>query len=520
MTESAEPLVLAVDLGSQSVRAALFDARGRMLQLHRVRLEPGQEPQPGWLEQDPEYFWNTLCRATRAVLASADSGRLKAVAVSCQRGTVINLDARGRPLRPAINWLDRRTLAGPLTPLPLHWRLAFAAAGESSTVDYLRRQCEINWVRRHQPEVWQATHKFLFLSGYIHFRLTGAYADSAAAQVGYVPFDARRHAWASPRNWKWHAVQVESRMLPELVQAGEVLGQVQDRAAEDSGIPAGTPIVATGTDKACEALAAGCLDEDTGCLSLGTQASVLLNAQRYFEPVRLIPAFPAAIPGWYSPEVSVMRGFWMVTWFKEQFAALEQMQAERDGFDAEQLLDDLVGAVPPGSLGLMLQPFWGGGLRYPGVSARGAVVGFGDVHHKGHFYRAILEGLAYALREGRERMERRGGLRLTGLRAVGGGARSATAVQICADVMDAPVWRMECAEATALGAAISAATGAGLHRDTRAAAASMVRTSDRFEPDSSHRDLYDRLYRRVYLRLYPKLRSLYRELRDITGYPR
>ena len=151
MNDSTEPLVLAVDLGSQSVRAALFDPGGRMLALHRVRLDPGQEPQPGWLEQDPEYFWNSLCRVTRSVTREIDHGRLAAVALSCQRGTVINLDKQGRPLRPAINWLDRRTVEGRLPPMPAHWRLAFAVAGESSTVEYLRRHfVEVQYVEGPQ----------------------------------------------------------------------------------------------------------------------------------------------------------------------------------------------------------------------------------------------------------------------------------------------------------------------------------------------------------------------------------
>ncbi len=173
----------------------------------------------------------------------------------------------------------------------------------------------------------------------------------------------------------------------------------------------------------------------------------------------------------------------------------------------------------PGSLGLTLQPYWSPGLRVPGPEAKGAIIGFGDVHTRAHVYRAILEGLAYALREGMERTEKRTGVKVTELRVAGGGAQSDRAVQLAADVFGLPAARPHTHEASGLGAAIDAAVGLGIHPDFPAAVREMTRVASVREPDAANHALYDELYARVYRRMYGRLRPLYEEIRRITGYP-
>jgi sugar (pentulose or hexulose) kinase len=167
----------------------------------------------------------------------------------------------------------------------------------------------------------------------------------------------------------------------------------------------------------------------------------------------------------------------------------------------------------------MLQPYWSPGLRLPGLEAKGGIVGFGDVHTRAHFYRAIIEGLGYALREGKDRIEQRGGVRITRLRISGGGSQSATVAQLTADLFGLPVERPHVFETSGLGAAIDAAVGIGLHRDFPTAVAAMTRLRDRFQPEPQAQRTYDALYRRVYAKMYKRLRPLYEELRRITGYP-
>lgn len=513
-------LLLAIDHGTQSVRALLFDARGTLVAKHRVEIEPYVSPQPGWAELDPEYSWRSVCAACQGLWreAGADSTSVAAVALTTQRATMVNVDAAGRPLRPAILWLDQRTTDG-LEPVAGLWGLAFRAVRMSETVAYFQGEAESNWIRTQQPEVWRATHKFLLLSGFLTHRLVNRFVDSVGCQVGYLPFDYRHHRWAGPRDWKWGALGIEPDMLSELVPVGEVLGEITTEAAMATGVPAGTPMVAAAADKACEVLGSGCVEPDLACLSYGTTATINTTHRRYIEPMPFLPAYPAAAPGAWTLEVQIFRGYWMVSWFKREFGHREQHLAEERGVEPEVLFDELVEAVPPGSMGLVLQPYWSPGVRVPGPEAKGAIIGFGDVHTRAHIYRAILEGLAYALREGGERTQRRAGVALREIRVAGGGSQSDVAMQITADIFGLPASRPHVYEASGLGAAIDAAVGVGFHVDIQTAVSEMTRVGRTFAPDPQRQRLYDALYRQVYRQMYRKLRPLYERIRSITGYP-
>jgi sugar (pentulose or hexulose) kinase len=205
----------------------------------------------------------------------------------------------------------------------------------------------------------------------------------------------------------------------------------------------------------------------------------------------------------------------MVNWFKNEFGLREQRIADERGVEPETLFDELVDSVPAGSQGLVLQPYWSPGLRSPGPEARGAIIGFGDVHTRAHIYRAILEGLAYALREGAERTAQRSGVRPTELRVAGGGSQSRAAMQLTADIFGLPAARPHIYEASGLGAAIDAAVGAGLHPDFPAAVKAMTRIRDQFDPDVKTHEVYDELYRKVYLKMYDRLKPLYQAMRGI-----
>jgi sugar (pentulose or hexulose) kinase len=514
------PCVLAIDNGTQSVRALIFDLDGQLLASSKVPLEAYFSRQPGWAEQEPEYYWASLCEACRALWEAGEiaPARIRAVALTTQRATVVNLDREGKPLRPAIVWLDQRRVEK-LAPMGGAFEKLMRLAGQGATLDYVRSQAECNWIAQEQPGIWQATHKYLLLSGYHTYRLTGRFVDSVAAQVGYIPFDTRRFAWARDGDWRWRALPVRREQLPELVPPGRVLGHISEQAARATGIPAGLPLISAGADKACELLGSGCLGPGIGGLSYGTTATFNTNNTRYVEAIPLIPPYPAAIPGSFDTEIMVQRGYWMVDWFRREFGQREELAARSRGIAPEQLFDELLQQVPAGSMGLTLQPYWSPGLRRPGPEAKGAIIGFGDVHTRAHVYRAIIEGLAYALREGRERIERRNGLRIETLRVSGGGSQSDQAMQITADVFGMPAERPHTYETSGLGAAINAAVGVGLHPDHATAIRRMTHPGRVFRPDETNRRLYDRLYREVYSRMYARLGPLYRAIRRITGYP-
>ncbi len=512
---SAENL-LAIDNGTQSVRAILFDPRGNLLAKCQVPFEPYYSTGPGLAEQDPMVFWNALCQACQGLWQQpgVDKSSIAAVALTTQRSTMIPVDEKGEALRPAISWLDQRRTRG-LPAIKGIWGFLFKLAGAAETAAYLQAEAEAAWIRIHEPDVWNNQHKYLMLSGYLTYKLVGKFVDSLACQVGYLPFDYKSHTWSKKGDWKWQVAPLRLDQLPELVRPTAPLGEITAQACAATGIPAGLPLIAAAADKACEVIGSGCLEPHIASLSYGTTATINTTHKRYIEVIPLIPPYPAAVPDHYTLEIQIFRGFWMVSWFKQEFGLHERQIAEKMDTVPEKLFDELVNAVPAGSQGLVLQPYWSPGLRFPGPEARGAVIGFNDVHTRAHLYRSILEGLAYGLREGAERTIQRCGVPIQELRVSGGGSQSQAAMQITADIFGLPAYRPHTYETSGLGAAIDAAVGIGIHPDFSSAVAQMTRVSDLFEPDMSVHTRYDELYRQVYLKMYKRLKPLYDALREI-----
>ena len=512
--------VIAIDAGTQSIRAATIDMGGNIVDIVKTPIEPYYSEHPGWAEQDPEYYWKNLCITCKKLMKqlSFHKEAVKGVTLTTLRQTMVNVDREGRPLRPAMVWLDQRKAQVEKWP-PLHISLGLRVPGILDPVLYVIRECEANWIRQNQPEIWEKTHKFLLLSGFFTYRLTGEFADSSGNTIGYFPFDYKKHEWARDSDMKWKMFPIDRSKLFSLVRPSELLGYITPAASRATGLPKGLPMIAAAADKSCEVLGSGCLTPDIGCLSYGTTATIETTNSKYVEVVPFFPPFPSAVPGAYNTEVMIYRGFWMVSWFLREFGLREEQLSKKTNIAPEALFDDLVRDIPPGSMGLTLQPFWSPGVKIPGPEAKGAIIGFGDVHTRAHIYRAILEGLAYALKEGTLRTQKRNGVKVEKLRVSGGGSQSTVAMQLTADIFDLPAERPHTYETSALGAAIDAAVGLGLYPDFASAVKEMTRIRDVFEPIPENRDIYGELFEKIYLRMYNKLKPLYDDIRDITGYP-
>jgi sugar (pentulose or hexulose) kinase len=378
--------------------------------------------------------------------------------------------------------------------------------------------CRSNWIQQNQPEIWDKTYKFLFLSGYLSCKITGEFRDSAGNVIGTIPFDVKKFGWAGRRDLKWKLFPIEKEKLPELVKPTELLGHVTDQAEKETGIPKGLPVIAASNDKACDVIGSGCLTPDHACISFGTTATLNTQNDKYVELRSFLPPYPSAIPGQFYSEVTVVRGLWMVSWFKEEFGLQERLQALEKDVPPEELLEKLLEDVPPGSMGLVCQPYWTPGPELAPCT-KGSIIGFGDIHTRSHLYRAIIEGLVFALKEGAELTEKKNQVPITEIRATGGGSRSDSVMQITADIFGLPVHRPHTNETSALGAAIDAAMGLKFFPDFNTAVNAMTRIQDIFEPISNNVEIYQDLYQRVYLNMYKKLLPLFKKIQDITGYP-
>ncbi len=512
-------MILSIDAGTQSIRSALVDASGNIVHIVKMQIEPYFSEHPGWAEQDPDYYWRMLCASCKGLIKKAGKTRerIAAVTLTTQRATMINVGADGKPLRPAMIWLDQRK-ADASGIIPSAARPFLKAVNLLERVEGVVENCESNWIRQNQPEIWEKTHKYLLLSGFFTFKLTGEFADSTGSNVGYLPINSRTYQWAGRFDIKWRLFPMEMEKLPRLIKPSEELGRVTRRASLETGIPMGLPVFAAGTDKGCEILGGGCLTPDIGCLSFGTTATFNTVTDRYIELLPMIPPYPAAIPDSYYTEVMVYRGFWMVSWFREEFGLMEKQAAVKKKIAPEKLFDALIEKTPAGSMGLVLQPYWSPGVNTDPY-AKGSIIGFGDVHNRAYLYRSILEGLVYALREGAEYTMKKTRTPVTRLRVSGGGSQSDMAMRITADVFGLPAERPHTYETSALGAAIDAAVGLGLYPDFASAVKAMTRVKDVFEPVAANHRLYDDLYRTVYRYVYPRLKPLFKRIREVTGYP-
>jgi sugar (pentulose or hexulose) kinase len=517
--KNKEELILTIDAGTQSIRAALVDLKGQIIDLVKTPIEPYFSEFPGWAEQKPEYYWDMLCQSCQTLLEKTGDlkNNIAGVSITTQRATVVNVDKEGNSLRPAIVWLDQRkadsgkVLSSALRPL-------LKAVKLHNLVDGAISSCQINWIKQNQPDIWEKTHKYLLLSGYLNFKLTNEFTDSVGSNVGYLPVNTKTFLWAGKHDVKWKLFPAEKEKLPDLVKPGEQIGTITEKAGKETGIPTGLPVIAAASDKACEILGAGCMTPETACLSFGTIATVNTAINRYVEIKTFVPPLPAAVPGQYYTEVAIMRGFWMVTWFKEQFGLKEKLEAEAAGVTPEMLFEKIIRDVPPGSMGLMLQPHWSPDPHMERY-AKGSIIGFGDVHTRGHLYRAMIEGLIYGLREGAQLTEKKNKVPITQLRISGGGSQSDTAMQIAADIFGVPAQRPHTPETSVIGAAIDAAVGLNLFPDFDSAVKAMTSIKDVFEPIEENRRLYKDLYENVYTKISKKLMPLYKEIQAITKYP-
>ena len=506
---SKPSLILAIDFGTQSVRALAYKQSGECFAKHQLPIDQYQHPEPGWTEHDVEGFWTLLASSCQGLwVQGVDPSEIAAVVVTTQRATVINLDERGRPLRPAIIWTDQRR-SPPRGRLPWMWRVLFALLRIRSIVENLEAEAEANWLERHQPELLAKTAHFLLLSGYLNYRLTGEFKDSAGSQVGYVPFDFKKQDWCADSDWKWHSMAIKRYMLPALTTVGEPLGAITADAAEATGLPEGLPVIAGAADKACEVLGVGALEAGVASVSCGTTATINTTRSHYVEVVPFMPAYPAALPEHFNTEIQVFRGFWMVSWFLEQFGHAEQRYSLERGVSAETVLDELLAQTEPGAEGLVLQPFWNPVLGETGPEGRGSIIGFKDFHTRAHVYRALIEGLAFALRSGKERIERRTKTPISCIRLSGGGAQSDQVAQIVAEVLNLPVERFDDCEASGRGAAMVGAAAVGWYSSIAAAGEAMAGETHRTTPNPDVTERYQALYKGQYRPLYGKLKSLF-----------
>ena len=505
-------LVITLDFGTQSLRAIVFNQNGETLAAEQYHYAPAYfSLKPGYAEQDINFYWSHMCEVTKKLAENHPDlmKRVKGLSFTCFRDTAVLLDEKHKPLRSTILWCDQRN-ASEKTNFPFIYKCLFKLVGMWETAVLNRRRTMANWIQENEPKVWDKCKYYWSISTYFTYKLTGNEVDTAANYTGHYPLNMKTGKWMKKSDLKYCIFNINKEKLPKLVKCGTVLGTITKKCAKETGLPFGIPVIANGTDKGAETVGTGCIIPTKASISYGTASTIEVTNKKYIEPETFLPAYQACIDKLYNLEVQIYRGYWMITWFKNNFAAQETLEASLQKLAVEEVLNRELLNIAPGSDGLVLQPYWGPLLKRP--LAKGTIVGFSDHHTRAHVYKAIIEGIAYALREALENIEKRQHKKIKELSVSGGGSRSDAICQITADIFGLPVRRVQTIETGSLGTAIVAYKGIGVFKSFEEAIQEMSHTRDYFEPNMENHKNYDYLYKNVYLKIYPSLMKLNKSL--------
>ena len=506
-----ESLLLGIDAGTSSVKAVLLDLRGNLCAVCQAEY-PLHHIRPAWVEQDPEDWWRATCQAVREALSKVPHGpeRVLGLAVSSQAPTLLALDRSGRPLRPAMIWMDRRaeaeavSLADQLGAAEIH-----RITGNRPDAFYVAAR--LLWLRNHEPEILKQTWKFAQVNGYINYRLTGRLTVDPSHAVLMQMCNYATGQWSEAL---CSACGVDPAQFPEVMQATCVQGEVTADAAAASGLRPGTPVMAGTVDSPSAALEAGVTAPGIAVEMTGTSTVVIIPNDRGLTEPALI-AMPHALPGIHLLLGAMVSSGGSLRWFRDQFGHAEVQAATQQGGDAFDLLTRQAAQAPPGSDGAIFLPYMMG-ERSPlwHTNARGVFFGLSLATTKAAMVRSILEGAAFALRHNVE-VASLAGAEVREMRSVGGCSRSDLWDQIKADVLGLPVLLPHTSVGSPYGCAIIAGIGAGVFPDVGKSLAEMVHLDRRFEPDPANHEKYSQIYR-VFRNIYDHLRDDFDSAASLT----
>jgi xylulokinase len=491
-------LLLGIDVSTTGAKALLIDGQGRVLSTATTPLTLST-PKPLWSEQDPHEWWTGVSTSIRQALAQAKAGGgdIAAVGLTGQMHGLVLLDGEPRVLRPAILWNDQRTGAqcDEIRARMGGRERLVRVTGNDALTGFTAPK--ILWVRENEPEIHARARLVLLPKDYVRLRLTGVAAMDKADGSGTLLFDLAARDW-SPE--VLGALDIPRAWLPPTFEGPEITGRVSATAAAETGLVEGTPVMAGGGDQAAGAVGTGAVAPGIVSLTLGTSGVVFAATDEpLVEPQGRLHAFCHAVPGkWHLMGVTLSAAG-SLQWYRDTIAAGET-------FDA---LVDEAATAPAGSEGLVFLPYLSGERTpYPDPHARGAFVGLTVRHRRAHLTRAVLEGVAFSMRDCMTLFAEAGLGGVREVRVAGGGARSTLWRKILASVLGIDLVTVNSTEGAAYGAALLAGVGAGVWPDVRSATESAIAVTGRDEPDDGWRTSYDAAYPR-YRSLYPALKTEY-----------
>jgi FGGY-family pentulose kinase len=498
---------MGIDFGTESVRVGAFDMAGTPVAM-ASRSYPLHHPRAGWAEQNPADWWAALVAATNEVMRAGKVSKqdivgLGADTTSC---TVVPMDGRFRPLRPAILWMDVRAASQAHRIAETgHPALKYNGFGPVSA-EWM--PCKALWLKENEPETYQQATHFGECLDWLTHRLTGEWVASINTTSIRWYYDRATGGWPHTFYEQAGLGDLVDRFSSRVLDMGTVSGQLQAPVADELGLPAGIPVAEGGADAFVAMIGLNVVQPGKMAFITGSSH---LNLGQSGNPLTARGIFgaytDAVIPGQFTVEGGQVSTGSVVKWFRDNFCAREVEEAARRGVDTYAILDEMAGKVPLGSEGLMVLDYWQGNRTpYVDPEARGIIWGLTLRHTTGHLFRAILEGIAYGT-EHILRTMRQHGFVAEEMVACGGPTRSRLWMQIHADVSNLPISFTAVPDGPALGSAILGAVAANCYPDIATAAQAMVHETSRIEPDPALHEQY-RFYVDQYIATYPQMREI------------
>ena len=496
-------LVIGVDVGSSGTCAQAIDAEGALV-ASVYRSYDASYVQPGWADQDPEAWMTAVVETVAEARAAVRDRPVAAIGFGSQLDGLVALDARGKPLRPALIWMDKRA-GGECKEIARRIDGDWLRKTSGCNLDAGHVAAKIVWLQHNEQELFAAARSFALPGSYVAARVSGVLAVDPSNASSTMLLDVRSRAWSSEL---CDAFGIDPERLPPVRDASAVLGPPLEWFCEATGLDTSTRVVLGCGDEMAATLGAGVIQAGTVCDVLGTAEPVCAVTERpVYDESAVVEAHPHADsdhwllenPGWLSGGA--------YRWFRDELArGMDSADAEKTPYEA---LNKLIAESPAGADGVIFLPFLGGATA-PEWNAGARAVWFGltSAHGRSHLVRSLQEGNAFALKDVLLAMQS-AGAEPRRIVCVGGGARSTMLRSIRADVTGLPVSRCEDVETTARGAAILAAFGAGLHRSVAGACEAMASpVVDEIRPDESRHALYTGVHGK-YRELYAALRPLF-----------
>ncbi|MDR3574284.1 MAG: xylulokinase [Anaerolineaceae bacterium] len=492
-----EPFLLGIDISTSSAKALLVDTKGVVVSVGSSPLKLST-PKPLWSEQNPEEWWQAVVASIHKALdqAGVDGSVVAAVGLTGQMHGLVLLGKNGKVLRPAILWNDQRT-ASQCDDIRarLGRKRLIQITGNDALTGFTAPK--ILWVHQNEPDIYAQIAHILLPKDYIRYRLTGDFAMDKADGSGTILFNLKS------RNWSVEvlkALEIPDKWLPKTYEGPQITGEVTLEAANETGLQQGTAVAAGGGDQAAQAVGVGAVEPGIVALTVGTSGVVFAPTRSaLIEPEGRLHAFCHAVPGlWHFMGVML--------------SAAGSLQWYRDTLAPAISFDDLLveaEPVPAGSEGLQFLPYLSGERTpYPDPLARAGFIGLTLRHGRGHMTRAVLEGVAFGLKDSFTLIQAAGQGEIKQVRASGGGTKGALWRQILADVLEAELVTVNTSEGAGYGAALLAGVGVGAWPDVISACADTIRITGQTRPDPAQAEAYRQAYS-TYRMLYPALKPVF-----------